>query len=115
MDINLENAKREVKSANMALRATLIVLIFALGITYAGQVKDDFEVSLGKKDKSSYLTRVDEVDLYTLYKNQAAILDATTGGKKFAGGKSLDLNMEKRLVRAKQKSNSNHGKVYIRR
>ena len=56
------------------------------------------------------------MDLYTLYKNQAAILDATTGGRKFAGRNTLQLNEQKKLVRAKQKKMAgNQNKVFVRR
>ena len=112
----LEQVKSEIRSTNMVLRATLILLILALGATYAGQVKDDFDVALGNKSKSSYLVRVDEVDLYALYKNQAAVLDATTGGRKFAGRDTLQLKEQKKLVRAKQKKMAgNQNKVFVRR
>lgn len=112
----LEQVKGEIRRTSMSLRATLIVLIFALGITYAGQVKDDFDVALGNKAKSSYGVKVDEVDLYGLYKNQAAILDATTGGRKYAGRDTLQLSEQKKLVRAKQKKMSSApNKVFVRR
>lgn len=112
----LEQIKNEIRSTNLVLRTTLIMLIFALGITYAGQVKDEFDVNLGSKTKSAYNIKVDEVDLYALYKNQAAILDATTGGRKFAGRDSLRLNEQKKLVRAKQKNlTSKQNKVFVRR
>ena len=112
----LERVKEEIKSTNMVLRATLIILIFALGVTYAGQVKDDFDISLGNKTKCTSPIRVDEVDLYGLYKNQSAILDATTGGRKFAGRDILQLSEQKKLVRAKQKKMSgSQNKMFVRR
>lgn len=114
MDKKLENIKREIKSSNLLLRSTLVMLIFALGITYAGQINDDFEVSLGKKDNSLYSTRVDEADLYAIYKNQVALLGTPVHNKKFIKGNN-DLAMQKRLVRAKQKRVPTQDKVFQRR
>lgn len=99
----LERVKGEIRQSNLLLRSVLVILICALGATYASQIKDGFEVSTGKKTKSSYSVRVDEVDLHQLYKNQAAILDATTGGRKYGKRRTLNLNEEKKLIRTKQK------------
>lgn len=103
----LERVKGEIRKNNLLLRSALVLLICALGATYAGQINDDFKVSTGKKTSSSYNVRVDEVDLYQLYKNQAAVLDASTGGRKFSKRHTLNLNEQKKLVRAKQKKMAN--------
>lgn len=97
----IELVKKEIKKNSLVLRSFLVVLILAIGTTHAAQVQEKFDDVKGKETLTSTIM-VDEVDLYKIYKNQAEILDATTGRRVYIGNVQ-DIKEEKKLIKAKQK------------
>ena len=101
----IELVKKEIRKNSLVLRSLLVVLILAIGTTYAGQVQEKFNTDVNGKETTTCSVMMDEVDLYQLYKNQVAIIDATTGKRRFITNVN-DIKEQKKLVRAKQNKNS---------